>query len=119
MAISVHTNRSALTALQSGIDARGDRPFPQASLALSGDAEKRGLGGNGDDPGLVAFLREGFSRARSRDAAARYSDSDAEADRRETGRSDPRRGILAGRRARRRASMPSGTRSRNKYARAT
>ncbi|WP_122466522.1 DNA replication/repair protein RecF [Brevundimonas lutea] len=61
---------AALTALQSGIDARGDRPFPQASLALSGDAEERGLAGKGDEPALVAFLREGFSRARSRDAAA-------------------------------------------------
>ena len=52
-----------LDALQVEIDARADRPFPQASLSLSGDWSR--------PHAADAFrLAEAFARARSRDAAA-------------------------------------------------
>jgi DNA replication and repair protein RecF len=59
----------ALTALQAGIDARGDRPFPQADLGLTGEAEAMAAGG-ADEADIVGMLGEGFVRARGRDAAA-------------------------------------------------
>jgi DNA replication and repair protein RecF len=52
-----------LDALQAEIDARADRPFPQASLDLSGDWSRPDAT---DAPRLV----EAFARARPRDAAA-------------------------------------------------
>lgn len=59
----------ALTALQAGIDARGDRPFPQADLGLTGAAEEMASAG-ADEADVVGMLGEGFMRARGRDAAA-------------------------------------------------
>lgn len=60
---------AALAQLQAGIDARGDRPFPQAQLALDGEAET--LAAEGAAPGAIAArLAEGLRRARARDGAA-------------------------------------------------
>ncbi|MGO4408717.1 MULTISPECIES: DNA replication/repair protein RecF [unclassified Brevundimonas] len=59
----------ALTALQVGIDARGDRPFPQADLGLTGEAEAMAAAG-ADEADIVGMLGEGLVRARARDAAA-------------------------------------------------
>ena len=59
----------ALVALQTGIDARGDRPFPQADLGLTGEAEAMAAAG-ADEADVVGMLGEGFVRARGRDAAA-------------------------------------------------
>ncbi|MFE9084552.1 DNA replication/repair protein RecF [Brevundimonas sp. NPDC003935] len=59
----------ALAALQAGIDARDDRPFPQADLGLSGPAEEMAATG-ADEADILAMLGEGFMRARGRDAAA-------------------------------------------------
>ena len=59
----------ALAVLQAAIDARSDRPFPQADLALVGETER--LAGDGADDGiLIGSIREGMLRARPRDAAA-------------------------------------------------
>lgn len=59
----------ALEALQAAIDARADRPFPQADLGLDGEAER--LAGEGaDEADLVAVIGEGLARSRGRDAAA-------------------------------------------------
>ena len=59
----------ALATLQSGIDARGDRPFPQADLGLTGEAETLAAGG-ADEAAIAATLREGLAKSRTRDAAA-------------------------------------------------
>jgi len=59
----------ALEALQTGIDARGDRPFPQADLGLSGEAETMAIDG-AEEVFIAASIREGMTRSRSRDAAA-------------------------------------------------
>lgn len=59
----------ALAALQAGIDARDDRPFPQADLGLTGAAEEMAATG-ADEADIVGMLGEGFMRARGRDAAA-------------------------------------------------
>jgi len=59
----------ALTALQAAIDARADRPFPQADLGLDGEAER--LAGEGaDQADLVGLIGEGLAKTRGRDAAA-------------------------------------------------
>lgn len=59
----------ALTALQAAIDARADRPFPQADLGLDGEAER--MSGEGaDEADLIAVIGEGLARSRGRDAAA-------------------------------------------------
>jgi DNA replication and repair protein RecF len=60
---------AALAALQAGIDARGDRPFPQADLGLTGEAEQAATAG-ADHDAIAALLIEGFKRARNRDGAA-------------------------------------------------
>ncbi len=60
---------TALTALQAGIDDRGDRPFPQAALRLTGEAEGRAAAGD-DRDAIAEYLNEGLRRARGRDAAA-------------------------------------------------
>lgn len=52
-----------LEALQAEIEARADRPFPQARISLSGDWAH-------PDTGTEARLREALARARDRDAAA-------------------------------------------------
>lgn len=59
----------ALETLQAGIDARSDRPFPQADLALIGETE--GLARDGaDEATLATSIRDGMARSRGRDAAA-------------------------------------------------
>lgn len=60
---------AALTTLQAAIDARNDRPFPQADLGLTGEAEAMAAAGAGAEVIAVA-LREGLARSRARDAAA-------------------------------------------------
>ncbi|RZJ42357.1 MAG: DNA replication/repair protein RecF, partial [Brevundimonas sp.] len=60
---------AALAQLQAGIDARTDRPFPQADLGLDGAAEAQAAEG-ADEAGVAAALRDGMLRARPRDAAA-------------------------------------------------
>lgn len=60
---------TALETLQSGIDARSDRPFPQADLGLDGEAER--MAGEGVSVEDVAVrLLDGFRQARARDGAA-------------------------------------------------
>ena len=59
----------ALKTLQTGIDARADRPFPQADLSLAGEAEA--LAGDGATLEVIAgTIREGLRKSRGRDAAA-------------------------------------------------
>jgi DNA replication and repair protein RecF len=60
---------SALATLQTAIDARGDRPFPQADLGLAGEAEQMAAAG-ADAAAIAGRLREGLRAARTRDAAA-------------------------------------------------
>jgi DNA replication and repair protein RecF len=60
---------AALTTLQDAIDARNDRPFPQADLGLTGEAEAMATAGTGPEA-IAAAIREGLSRSRARDAAA-------------------------------------------------
>lgn len=62
----------ALETLQAGIDARSDRPFPQADLALVGETEGLARDGVGETT-LAAAIRDGMARSRGRDAAARRS----------------------------------------------
>jgi DNA replication and repair protein RecF len=59
----------ALATLQTAIDARADRPFPQADLGLTGEAETMAADG-ADLETIAASLREGLARSRARDAAA-------------------------------------------------
>lgn len=59
----------ALIALQAGIDARADRPFPQADLGLTGEAEGMALAGANADE-IAASIRDGMARSRARDAGA-------------------------------------------------
>ena len=59
----------ALKTLQAGIDARNDRPFPQADLGLTGEAETLALGGH-PLADIATSIREGMARSRARDAAA-------------------------------------------------
>ena len=60
---------AALTTLQAAIDARNDRPFPQADLGLTGEAEAMATAGAGPEA-IAAAIREGLTRSRARDAAA-------------------------------------------------
>ncbi|MBX9801502.1 MAG: DNA replication/repair protein RecF [Caulobacteraceae bacterium] len=60
---------AALTTLQAAIDARNDRPFPQADLGLTGEAEAMATAGTGAEA-IAAAIREGLTRSRARDAAA-------------------------------------------------
>ena len=59
----------ALVILQAAIDERGDRPFPQADLGLSGEAEAMAAAGAGAEA-IAGAIREGMARSRTRDAAA-------------------------------------------------
>lgn len=59
----------ALTTLQTAIDARTDRPFPQADLGLTGEAEQLAASGAEADT-IATHIRDGMARARPRDAAA-------------------------------------------------
>ena len=58
-----------LAALQAEIDSRGDRPFPQARLTLTGDWERMAAEGL-DDGEIEARLIRALAGARERDAAA-------------------------------------------------
>ena len=60
---------AALTTLQAAIDARNDRPFPQADLGLTGEAEGMATAGAAPEA-IAAAIREGMARSRARDAAA-------------------------------------------------
>jgi DNA replication and repair protein RecF len=59
----------ALKTLQTGIDARADRPFPQADLSLAGEAETL-AGQGGTSEAISGTIREGLKKSRGRDAAA-------------------------------------------------
>ncbi|WP_374598748.1 DNA replication/repair protein RecF [Brevundimonas sp.] len=59
----------ALATLQTAIDSRADRPFPQADLGLTGEAEQLAASGAEADT-IAAHIRDGMARARPRDAAA-------------------------------------------------
>jgi DNA replication and repair protein RecF len=59
----------ALGVLQAAIDARSDRPFPQADLALIGQTEALAEAGS-DEDALAQSIREGMLKARGRDGAA-------------------------------------------------
>ncbi len=63
------TRARTLQALQAEIDQRSGRPFPQASLALTGEWEARALAGQGQAE-LEPALAEALARSRDRDAAA-------------------------------------------------
>ncbi|NEX95219.1 DNA replication and repair protein RecF, partial [Caulobacter sp. 17J65-9] len=58
-----------LGALQAEIDARTDRPFPQAALSLSGPFEQAAAAGASYDA-LGADIAEAMRRSRDRDAGA-------------------------------------------------
>ncbi len=58
-----------LTALQAEIDGRGERPFPQARLSLTGEWEQMALGG-AESAEIDARLARALAAARDRDAAA-------------------------------------------------
>ncbi|GAA0646554.1 DNA replication/repair protein RecF [Brevundimonas lenta] len=60
---------AALTTLQAAIDTRNDRPFPQADLGLTGEAEALAAAGS-DEAAIAAVIRDGMARSRPRDAAA-------------------------------------------------
>jgi DNA replication and repair protein RecF len=60
---------AALTTLQAAIDARNDRPFPQADLGLTGEAEAMASAGAGPEA-IATAIREGLARSRARDAGA-------------------------------------------------
>ena len=59
----------ALKDLQTGIDARGDRPFPQADLGLTGEAEQRAAEG-GEAADIAAEIVAGMKASRARDSAS-------------------------------------------------
>jgi DNA replication and repair protein RecF len=60
---------ATLQALQIEIDSRGDRPFPQADLGLTGEFEKLAIGGAGLAE-IEARLATDLAASRPRDAAA-------------------------------------------------
>jgi DNA replication and repair protein RecF len=60
---------ATLTALQAEIDQRGERPFPQARLGLSGASEQQALAG-GSLADLEGDLREALAASRPRDVQA-------------------------------------------------
>jgi len=60
---------NALRALQAGIDARSDRPFPQANLDLDGPAETMAAQGRCEAE-IAASIRSGLMASRVRDAGA-------------------------------------------------
>jgi len=85
----------ALTALQAGIDARADRPFPQADLGLTGEAEGMALAG-AEPEEIAAAIPDGIARSRARHAGSGRSlsgppRSDRNAHQREINRPRPER----------------------------
>lgn len=68
-ALMAEARARTLAALQAEIDTRGERPFPQARLSLTGEWEQ--MAGAGADFGEVeAKLARSLAAARDRDAAA-------------------------------------------------
>ena len=68
-ALMAQARARTLAALQAEIDSRGDRPFPQARLTLTGDWEK--MAGEGVDLAEIeARLIRALAGARERDASA-------------------------------------------------
>jgi DNA replication and repair protein RecF len=66
---AMRSRAAALRALQAGVDARGDRPFPQAELGLFGETEPLAFENRADED-VAERLREGYRRARARDGGA-------------------------------------------------
>ena len=68
-ALMASARATTLAALQDEIDNRGERPFPQARLTLTGEWEQ--LAGQGlETPEIEARLARALASARDRDAAA-------------------------------------------------
>lgn len=68
-ALMVGARARTLRALQAEIDGRGDRPFPRARLALTGDWEKMALDGV-ESAEIEVRLAAALAAARPRDGAA-------------------------------------------------
>jgi DNA replication and repair protein RecF len=68
-ALMAEARATTLAALQAEIDGRGERPFPQARLSLTGEWEQAAAGG-ASIADLEARLAAALAAARPRDAAA-------------------------------------------------
>ena len=68
-ALMAEARATTLGALQAEIDGRGERPFPQARLSLTGDWEQMALAG-ASIADIEAKLAQALAAARPRDAAA-------------------------------------------------
>lgn len=68
-ALVAEARARTLAALQAEIDGRGDRPFPQARLSLTGEWERM-AGGGVEFAEIEARLARALAGARDRDAAA-------------------------------------------------
>ena len=68
-ALMAEARATTLTALQAEIDGRGERPFPQAKLSLTGEWEQLAFAGAGIAD-IEAKLAVALAAARSRDASA-------------------------------------------------
>jgi DNA replication and repair protein RecF len=72
-ALMAQARARTLVALQAEIDSRGDRPFPQARLALAGEWEQQAAANDETGAGVADLegrLAEALKAARERDAAA-------------------------------------------------
>ena len=68
-ALMAEARATTLSALQAEIDGRGERPFPQARLSLTGEWEQMAAAG-AEIADIEARLARALAEARSRDAAA-------------------------------------------------
>ncbi|THD74473.1 MAG: DNA replication/repair protein RecF [Phenylobacterium sp.] len=68
-ALMAEARARTLTALQAEIDSRGERPFPRATLALTGEWEQL-AGAGAEIADIEAKLAAALTAARDRDAAA-------------------------------------------------
>jgi DNA replication and repair protein RecF len=68
-ALMAEARATTLTALQAEIDSRGERPFPQAKLALTGEWEQMAAAG-AEIADIEAKLARALAAARERDASA-------------------------------------------------
>jgi len=68
-ALMAEARATTLTALQAEIDGRGERPFPQAKLSLTGEWEQLSAAG-AEIADIEARLARALAEARPRDAAA-------------------------------------------------
>jgi DNA replication and repair protein RecF len=68
-ALMAEARATTLAALQAEIDGRGERPFPQAKLSLTGEWEQMALGG-AEIADIEVKLARALAAARPRDAAA-------------------------------------------------